>query len=66
MNGKQLITIRKKGLMWTQSQLAEAVGVSGNTVARWEREEMAISEPVARLILRIHAEQKAKPKTKRR
>lgn len=66
MNGKQLITIRTKGLMWTQAQLAETVGVSGNTIARWERDEMTISEPAARLILRIHAEQKPKPKTKRR
>lgn len=65
MTGKELLKVRKR-MKWTQAQLAEAVGVSGNTVARWERDEMAISEPAARLILRIHAEQKAKPKTKRR
>jgi len=65
MTRKKLSEIRDQ-LQWTQAQLGEAVGVTGNTVARWERGEMKISEPVARLILRIHAEQKAKPKIKRR
>ncbi len=65
MNGRQLSKIRET-LKWTQAQLGDATGVTGNTIARWERDEMAISEPAARLILRIQAEQKAKPKTKRR
>jgi len=65
MNGKQLSEIRNK-LEWTQVQLGDAVGVTGNTIARWGRDEMAINEPAARLVLRIQAEQKAKPKTKRR
>jgi transcriptional regulator with XRE-family HTH domain len=30
--------------------MAEKLGVWRNSVARWERDEMAISEPVARLI----------------
>jgi len=34
----------------TQRGLAELVGVAANTVARWERGEVSISEPVARLI----------------
>jgi len=38
--------------------LAEAVGVTSNTVARWERGEMAISEPAARLLQKIAAEEK--------
>jgi len=65
MNGKQLSNIREQ-LKWTQAKLGDAVGVTSNTVARWERDEMAIGEPAARLILRIQAEQKAKPKTRRR
>ena len=48
MNGKQLKRIRK-GLGLTQKELAEELGVSANTVARWERDEVAIAEPAARL-----------------
>ena len=40
--------------------LAEAIGVTSNTVARWERGEMAISEPAARLLQKIAAEQRAR------
>jgi len=65
MTGKKLTEIRDQ-LQWTQVQLGEAIGVTGNTVSRWECGGMKISEPVARLILRIQAEQKPKPKTKRR
>ncbi len=65
MTGKNLSEIRGQ-LQWTQAQLGKVIGVTGNTVARWERGEMKISEPVARLILRIQAEQKPKPKIKRR
>ncbi len=56
MSGKQLYKIRKR-LKWTQAQLADAVGVTWNTIARWERGEMAISEPAARLIRRILIEE---------
>jgi len=56
MTGKELSKIRNR-LKWTQVQLAEAVGVASNTVARWERGEMAIPEPAARLI-KILAKQK--------
>jgi len=59
MSGKELSKIRRQ-LRWTQSQLADAVGVAGNTVARWERGELGISEPVGRLIRKILAEQRAK------
>ena len=44
----------------TQLALAEAVGVTSNTVARWERGEMAISEPAARLFEKIAAEEKSR------
>ena len=59
MSGKELLKIRKR-LRWTQAQLAEAVGVSGNTIARWERDEVGIGEPAARLVRRILAEQRVK------
>ena len=59
MTGKELSGIRDR-LKWTQVQLAEAVGVASNTIARWERDELGISEPVGRLIRKILAEQRAK------
>jgi transcriptional regulator with XRE-family HTH domain len=49
MTGKQLRSLRAK-LGLTQKQLAEKLAVSSNTVARWERDEVEISEPIARLI----------------
>ncbi len=56
MSGKELLKIRKR-LKWTQATLAYAVGVTWNTIARWERGEMVISEPAARLIRRILIEE---------
>lgn len=45
MTGEELKTWRiKAGL--TQAQLAEQLGVSSNTVARWERDEMSIPSHV--------------------
>jgi len=49
MKGEELKSIRKK-LGWTQAKMAEAVGVDPNSVARWERNEVSIREPIARLI----------------
>ena len=49
MTGSELRRIRKR-LGLTQVQLAERLGVTGNTVARQERGEVRITEPVARLI----------------
>ena len=49
MNGKELRRIRKR-LDWTQVQLAEAVGLSANSIARQERDEIGIREPVAKLV----------------
>ncbi len=57
MTGGEIRALRGK-LGWTQVALAEAIGVTSNTVARWERGEMAISEPAARLLKRIAAEHK--------
>jgi transcriptional regulator with XRE-family HTH domain len=54
MKGSELRTIRKR-LGWTQAQMAKEAGVATNSVARWERDEMRIREPIARLIKRIAA-----------
>ena len=59
MQGKQLREIRRR-LGWTQAQLAEAVVVTGNTVARWERDEMGMRESAARLIQAILDKEKGK------
>lgn len=56
MNGTLLRALRRK-LNWTQAQLADALGVAANTVARYERGELKIPEPVARLTNRLVKEQ---------
>lgn len=48
MNGTRLRALRRK-LNWTQWQLADALGLAANTCARYERDELKIPEPVARL-----------------
>ena len=58
MTGVEIRAFREK-LGWTQMVLAEAIGVTSNTVARWERGEMTISEPAARLLQKIAAEQRS-------
>jgi transcriptional regulator with XRE-family HTH domain len=50
MTGEELKAIREE-LGWTQSQMADELGVTPNTVARWERGEMEIFEPAARLAM---------------
>lgn len=57
MTGRKLNAIRRK-LGLTQAALAKAIGVASNTVARWERGEMTISEPAARLVEKIAEERK--------
>ena len=49
MTGKDLQKHRKQ-LDLTQAGLAERLGVTANTVARWERDEITIREPMVRLI----------------
>lgn len=48
-------------LGYTQKQVADALGIAKNSAARFERGEMRISEPVARL-LRMIAAQRKQPK----
>ena len=52
MKGKALRT-QRKALGMTQKELALALGVDSNTVARYERNELGIPEPVARLVMLI-------------
>lgn len=49
MTGNELRTIRDE-FGWTQNRMADEIGVTTNTVARWERDEIDIYEPAARLI----------------
>jgi DNA-binding transcriptional regulator YiaG len=49
MRGAECRRIRRS-LGLTQVEFAEQLGLTGNTVARWERDEMAIREPMAKLI----------------
>lgn len=49
-----LLRWRRKRLDWTQEQMAKAIGTTRNTVARWERDEVGISKPMARLIEGIY------------
>ncbi|MDP2601785.1 MAG: helix-turn-helix domain-containing protein [Deltaproteobacteria bacterium] len=64
MVGKELRAIRAR-LRLTQVELAELVGVASNTVARWERDEMAMRERKARLIQGIYATGTKRGKEKR-
>jgi transcriptional regulator with XRE-family HTH domain len=59
MKGKQLRAIRDK-LGWTQVEMAAALKVTANTVARWERDERSISEAMAKLIETVYASERKK------
>jgi transcriptional regulator with XRE-family HTH domain len=59
MKGKELRVIRKK-LGWTQLEMAAALRVTANTVARWERDERTISELAAKLIETVYASERKK------
>jgi DNA-binding transcriptional regulator YiaG len=47
MKGAELRRLRKR-MKLTQKELGEKLGVTENTVARWERDEVKISEVAAR------------------
>jgi putative transcriptional regulator len=49
MNGAQIKELRKS-LGYTQARLAEEVGLTANTIARYERDELKPSPPVLKLL----------------
>ena len=49
MTGKELRR-RRQQLKLTQAELATLIGVAKNTVARWERGEMGMSNTTAKLL----------------
>jgi putative transcriptional regulator len=49
MTGIQIKSLRK-ALGYTQAKLAEEVGVTANTIARYERDELKPSPPVLKLL----------------
>ena len=49
MTGTQIKDLRK-ALGYTQARLAEEIGVTSNTVARYERGELRPSPPVRKLL----------------
>jgi transcriptional regulator with XRE-family HTH domain len=61
MKGSELRRERKR-LGWTQVQIAKALAVAPNTVARWERDELSISKPMALLIRTVCDQEKNKGK----
>jgi DNA-binding transcriptional regulator YiaG len=60
MKGKELKAIRQR-LKLTQENFAKMIGVAANSLARWEREERPISQPVARLVRTFRVSKKRKP-----
>jgi putative transcriptional regulator len=61
MTGAQIKELRKN-LGYTQARLAEELGVTANTVARYERDELRPSPPVMKLLKLLellNAERKA-------
>jgi len=53
MSGAQL-KWRRKRLDWTQTEMAKATGVTRNTIARWERDEMRITKAMSILIETVY------------
>lgn len=49
MTGTQIKELRKN-LGYTQARLAEEVGLTPNTIARYERDELKPSPPVLKLL----------------
>ena len=62
MTGTELVALRRR-LKLTQVAFAERLGVHANTAARYERDEIAIPEPVARLAKLLTRERPRKRRT---
>jgi DNA-binding transcriptional regulator YiaG len=61
VDGAELRRLRIRARL-TQAALAAKLGVAANSVARWERNERAIAEPMARLIVMTLESMKPKGK----
>ncbi len=61
MTGSELQRIRKR-LRLTQRELAERLAVTVTSVARWERDEVIITETMARFIQLVAAQARARAK----
>ena len=51
---------QRKILGMTQVELAHALGVTGNTIARWERNEVNMPEPAARLVMLLQPKKRTR------
>jgi DNA-binding transcriptional regulator YiaG len=49
LSGAEIQQLREDAKL-SQAQLANLIGVHPNTISRWEREDMYITEPVARFL----------------
>lgn len=58
MTGADLRALRQL-LGWSQTRLAEELGVSQSAVSRWENDDRTIPGPVQRLLERLEQEQLA-------
>jgi DNA-binding XRE family transcriptional regulator len=59
MKGNELRRERTR-LEWTQAQLAKALGVAANNVARCERDEVSIGKPMTLLIKTVCDQEESK------
>ncbi len=63
MKGSELRALRLR-MGCTQKQLAQQVGVTKNTVARWERDELGMRASAERLIRLLAAQHKPQRRKK--
>jgi transcriptional regulator with XRE-family HTH domain len=54
----------RRALGLTQEELGKRIGVRRLAVTRWESGARGISEPIARLVQRVAAEARGKPRRK--
>jgi DNA-binding transcriptional regulator YiaG len=65
VTGSELRRIRTR-LGLTQTGFADLLGVAGNTVARWERDERRMLPAMDRYIRLVAAERSVRPSRRRR